>query len=155
MRLDSKEPALVLNMDDPEVKRRLMVQISTLKGLWELDLKPRKLVRTIKQNKYYWVAVVAPFRDWLREEYGDSWITGNQAHLMLATRILGEGRETSLGVLPPTTTNLNTAEFAEYVDKTAAWLAEFTGIVVIPSDLFLLKEAQRSNRDERLSRKAS
>jgi hypothetical protein len=142
MRLDSKEPALVVNMDDPEVKRRLMLQISALRGLWELDLKPRKLVRNLQQNKYYWVAVVMPFRDWLREAYGDSWITSEQAHEMLKERILS-GRETNLGTIPPTTTKLNTKEFAEYVDNAAAWLAEFTGIVVIPSDLFLLKEAKK------------
>lgn len=142
MRPDSKEPPLVLNMDDPEVKRRLMLQISTLRGLWELNLRPRKLVRNLQQNKYYWVAVVTPFRDWLREAYGDSWITAEQAHEMLKERILG-GREISLGTLPPTTTTLNTAQFAEYVDKAAAWLAEFCNIVIIPSDLFLLRESQK------------
>lgn len=142
MRLDSKEPPTVLNFDDPEVKRRLMGYIGTLKGLWEVELKPRKLVRNLQQNKYYWCAVVTPFRDWLRESYGDSWITAEQAHEMLKERILS-GRETNLGTIPPTTTKLNTKEFAEYVDKAAAWLAEFTGIVVIPSDLFLLREAKK------------
>lgn len=139
-----KEPPLVLNMSDPEVKRRLMRQIGMLTGLWELELKPRRLVRTLQQNKYYRVAVVLPFRDWLREAYGDSWITGDQAHEMLKERLLA-GKEGQVGTLPPTTTSLNTAEFAEYVDKAAAWLAEFCNIVIIPPDLFLLREAKRSN----------
>ena len=90
------EDILVLNMDDPEIKRRLMRQIGMLKGLWQLDLKPRKLVRTLQQNKYYRVAVVLPFRDWLREAYGDSWITADQAHEMLKDRILS-GKDGQLG----------------------------------------------------------
>jgi len=130
-----KEPALVVNMDDAEVKRRLMQKIGGLRGLWEIDIKPRRFVRTPKQNKYYWIAVVVPFREWLREAYGDLWITAEQAHEMLKDKILS-GKDGQIGELPPTTTRLNTSEFVEYVDTAAAFLAEFCQIVVITPEQF-------------------
>ncbi len=131
----SKEPPLVLNFDDIEVKRQVIQKIGLLKGLWEFDLKPRRFVRTPRQNRYYWVGVVIPFREWLREAYGDSWITAEQAHEMLKERLL-TGPRGELGELPPSTTRLSTGEFVKYVDDAAAFLAEFCGVVVIPPDLF-------------------
>jgi len=138
-----KEPALVLNMDDPEIKRRLMQQIGALKGLWELDLKPRRFIRSAKANRYYWIAVVIPFREWLREAYGDSWITAEQAHEMLKDKLLA-GRKGELGELPPTTTRLTSDEFAKYVDDAAAFLAEFCEVIVIPSEVFYQQGAKNA-----------
>ena len=38
--------------------------------------------------------------------------------------------------LPATTRTLDTFDFGQYIEKCAAWLAEFAGIVVIPSEMF-------------------
>jgi hypothetical protein len=136
----TKEPPLVLNFDDIEVKRRVIQKITLLKGLWEFDLKPRRFVRTPLQNRYYWIGVVIPFREWLREAYGDSWITAEQAHEMLKARLL-PSRDGEIGDLPPSTTQLSTAEFAKYVDDAAAFLAEFCGVVVIPPEIFYQQQS--------------
>lgn len=133
--MNTKEPPVVLNMDDPEVKRRLMRQIGGLKGLWEVELKPRKFIRTVRQNRYYFAAVVVPFREWLREAYGDSWITAEQAHEMLKDRLLS-APQGELGPLPPSTANLSTTDFVKYVDDAAAFLADFCSIIVIPPKIF-------------------
>lgn len=138
----AKEPPTVLNLDDVEIKRRLIQQITTLRGLWEVELKPRRFVRTLRQNKYYWIGVVIPFREWLREAYGDSWITAEQAHEMLKDRLLS-GQDGEIGVLPPSTTKLSTAEFAKYVDDAAAFLAEFCSIVVIPPEIFYQQRGEK------------
>lgn len=121
------------NLAEPSEKHRLMRQISTLPaGLYEVLIKPKRRKRTLDQNDYYFVGVVTPFLEWLREQYGDNSIDKDQAHHMLAVKVLGLQH----GVMIPRTRDLSTKEFGEYIDNCAAWLAEFCEIIVIPSDLF-------------------
>ncbi|HEU4509048.1 MAG TPA: hypothetical protein VFR78_12455 [Pyrinomonadaceae bacterium] len=130
---------LIVNMSDPDVKRKLMIEIGGLTGLYEIYLKPRKRTRSLDQNAYYFVAVVEPFMLWLREQYGDSSIDKEQAHEMLKVKILGL-QEKQVGDevlrLIPHSKNLTVEQFGEYIEKCAAWLAEFTGIIVIPPEMF-------------------
>lgn len=118
-----------------------MERVQKLTGLYEVSLKPRKLTRSLNQNAYYFAAVVQPFRDWLRIEFGDPQIDLDQAHEMLKVRILGmdEKLVDSTGevlILIPRSKTLDTWEFAQYIEKCAEFLASFAGIVVLPSELF-------------------
>ncbi len=128
------------NLAEPSEKQRLMRQISTLpKGIYDVLIKPHRFKRTLDQNSYYWVGVVAPFADWLQDEWGDK-IEPEQAHEMLKQRILGVQYREIAGqplAIPPSSRTLDVEEFSEYVEKCIQWLAEFCGIVVIPSDVFL------------------
>lgn len=131
--------AILINMSDAAAKRQVMTEIGKLTGLYELYLKPRKRTRSLDQNAYYWAAVVAPFTDWLRENYGDNQIDKEQAHEMLKVKILGLdkkqiGDETLL--LIPRSKTLTVEQFGEYIEKCAAWLAEFCEILVVPSEMF-------------------
>ena len=128
-----------LNLDDLTAKRLLMSRISIMHGLWDVTLKQRKKLRTLDQSAYYFAAVVSPFCDWLREEWGEPGITKDQAHEMLKQAMLAVQEKEIDGKvfkLPSTTTTLTTAEFSEYVENCARWLATFANIVVIPSELF-------------------
>jgi len=122
-----------------------MIRISSLTGLHDVSIKPIKRTRSLDANRYYFVAVVQPFRDWLRAEYGDELITNEQAHEMLKVKILGldekliEGTKEVLKLIPRSKT-LTTMEFASYIDKCAEWLATFCSIVVVPSELFYESE---------------
>lgn len=139
--------SLIVNLSDPAVKRQLMTEIGRLSGLYEVLIRPRKRTRSLDQNAYYWTAVVAPFTEWLRETYGDTQIDKEQAHEMLKVKILGlqekriaiKSEETD-GVLHlpliPRSKTLTVEEFTEYIEKCAAWLAEFCEIIVIPSEAF-------------------
>lgn len=138
----------VVNMDDTPTKRRFMQAVQRMGGLWEISMKPRKYTRSLSQNSYYWAAVVTPFTDWLRNEWGDSNVQVEQAHELLKTKILGtrELVNKQTGELLEITRSskmLDTTEFGEFVDNAAAWLAEFTGIVVLPPDLFNDKENRK------------
>jgi hypothetical protein len=139
------ESTTIVNLSDASVKRRLMVQISKLTGLHEVKIKPRKRTRTLDQNSYYFVAVVQPFRDWLRDEYGDALISSEQAHEMLKVKMLGmdekliEGTQEVLKLIPRSKT-LDAAAFGSYIDRCGEWLADFTGIVIVPSELFYESE---------------
>lgn len=131
-----KTDTYTLNFDDITVKRTLMSRIGTLKGLWDVSLKQRKKRRSLDQNSYYHVAVVEPFLLWLREEWGDDSIDHDAAHEALRDTILGFREQNGIRI-PRSTTKLDTKEFSDYVENCARWLAEFCGVVVIPSDLFL------------------
>ena len=133
--------SILINFSDRAVKQRVMSEIGRLTGLYEMTLKPRARTRSLDQNAYYWAAVVEPFTRWLQETYGDSKIDKEQAHEMLKAKILGmttkslPGTEETLPFIPRSRT-LTVAEFSEYIEKCAAWLAEFCEIIVIPSEAF-------------------
>lgn len=136
---------LLINMDDAAAKRELMIQIGRLSGLYEVYIKPRKRTRSLDQNAYYFAAVVAPFRDWLRENYGDSQISTDEAHEMLKVKILGltekqiPNSDETVTIMPRSKT-LSVGEFGEYIEKCAAWLAEFCNVIILPSELFYEKK---------------
>lgn len=135
-----EEPPPIWNLSNPAEKQRLLLQISRLSGLQEVRIRPRKRTRTLNQNSYYWVAVVGPFTEWLREQYGDPLINAEQAHEMLKVKILGVEQKImengEILTLIPRSKTLNTDHFAAYIEKCAEWLSEFCEIVVIPSELF-------------------
>ena len=131
----SAPDVLVLNMDDLDAKRALMSHVGTLKGLWEVALKPRKQTRSLNANRYYFQCVVTPFMYWLRESDGDPSIDKDQAHEALKLAVLGI--RTVGGVkVPPRTRRMKTDEFAQYIEAAAKFLAEFCGIVVVESEAF-------------------
>lgn len=139
--ISTKEPPLVLNLSDMESKRRLMTKIGTLQGLWEVTLKQRKRTRSLDQNAYYFAAFVAPWLDWLRREQGDPSITSEEAHEALKDAVLHprEVFNKSTGEvvrIPHRSRTMTTEEFSIYLDLAAKFLAEFCGIVVLPSDMF-------------------
>lgn len=127
-------------MDNVATKRRFMQGVQGMKGLWEIHMKPRKRTRSLSQNAYYFVAVCQPFRDWLREEWQEN-VTTEQAHEMLKRKILGvkelvDEKTGEVLEIAPTSHNLDVRDFAEYIEGCARWLAEFCGVVVIPSEMF-------------------
>lgn len=148
--MEIKEPPLVVNLDNVESKRRLMQKIQKMRGLHEVSIKPRKKTRSLNANSYYFVAVVQPFTEWLRDEWGDPAITTEQAHTVLKAKVLGAKEKVieSTGEiieLIPTTHDMDKYDFADYIDKASAWLAEFCGIVVLSSDLFWEGEEKRAS----------
>lgn len=148
--MPEKEPPLVVNLDDLKVKRRLMSKISTMKGLWEVSFRRRKKTRSLNANSYYHVAVCAPFKEWLKENWGDNSITHDQAHELLKRKVLGtiDKVDESTGEvfeITRTTHDMDQVEFGEFIEKAAAWLAEFCSIVVLPPELFFEEREKRAS----------
>jgi hypothetical protein len=131
----------VVNMDNLTTKRRFMQKVQTMTGLWEISMKPRRFTRSLNQNAYYWAAVVTPFTEWLRSEWGDNAITPQQAHEALKQKVLGTkellNKQTGEVIeITQSSKVLDTHEFGEFIENAAAWLAEFAGIVVLSPELF-------------------
>jgi hypothetical protein len=138
----------VYDMDDLPTKRRVMQAIQQMKGLYEISFKPRKFTRTLSQNSFYWAAVVSPFCDWLRTEWADNSIELEQAHELLKARILGTrelvNKKTGEVIeITRSSRTLDSTEFGEFIEQAAAWLAEFTGIVVLSPEMFYDKKEER------------
>lgn len=117
-----------------------MSKIQKLTGLYEITLQPRRRTRSLNQNAYYFAAFVTPFREWLNENWGESFDT-DQAHTQLKIAVLGmdEKVNTKTGdviELVPTSRFKDTAEFSDYLEQAAEFLARSCGIVVLPSELF-------------------
>lgn len=144
-----KEPPQVLNFDSVETKRRFMQKVQKLRGLHEVSIQPRKKTRSLNANAYYWAAYVAPFTEWLQDEWGDPTITTEQAHTVLKKHVLGvKERVLSTGEpieLIPTTHDMDKDDFAIYLDKAKEWLREFAGILVLDSDLFWESKEKRAS----------
>lgn len=148
--MPEKEPPLVVNLDDIKVKRRLMSKIGTMKGLWEVSLRPRKKTRSLNANAYYWSAYVHPWTEWMRDEWGDPTITTEQAHIELKKAVLGTKelikKDTGDVIeLVPTTHDMDKDDFGIYLDKAAEFLASFAGIVVLPSEMFFEDRERRAS----------
>lgn len=137
----------VVNMDDVPTKRRFMQKVQTMTGLWEIQMKPRRFTRSLSQNAYYWAAVVTPFTEWLRGEWGDSDVKPEQAHELLKHKVLGSleltNKQTGEVIeITRSSRTLDSYEFGEFIEKAAAWLAEFTGIVVLTPEMFYEKPVE-------------
>lgn len=131
----------VLDLSDVAVKRRLMSKVSSLQGLYEVTLKPRKKTRSLNANRYYFQCVVTPFMHWLREAEGDPSIDREQAHVALKGAVLGvrtvTNRQTGEAVeIPPASRTMKSNEFANYIEGAAKFLAEFACIVVLTPEQF-------------------
>lgn len=148
--MPEKEPPLVVNLDSLETKRRLVQKISKLKGLYEISIKPRKKVRSLSQNAYYWSAFVQPWAEWLREEWGDPTITTTQAHIELKKAVLGlevklnERTGETLELVPESHT-MDQTDFGIFLDKATEFLGRAAGIVVLPSELFFEEREKRAS----------
>jgi hypothetical protein len=135
-----KQHVETINFSDVDSKRRHIQQIWTLQGLYDVTLKPRKRTRTLDQNSYYWVAICAPLGHWLTEQSGEPF-TKDDAHEYLKSRFtpVREPVIKSTGEVMEirrSTSDLDTLEFSDYVERCIDWMAEFCEINVLPSNLF-------------------
>lgn len=134
---------IAINLSDPVIKRRLISRINSLEGIWELTLEPVKPTRSLNQNRYYFSALVLPFKEWIQENYGDPSITNEQAHVELKKAVLGtkhlEALDGEILEIVPDTHEMPTNEFSTYIDQAAEFLARVCNIVVLPAELFYTK----------------
>lgn len=131
-------------MSDPKDKQLILTAVRNLAGRKRIswcDARPR---RSDRQNRYYWPCFVQPFGDYLRGQ-GNEHFTDEMAHAVLKEMFLKTtvvdsetGRELSF---TRSTTELNTGEFNDYLDRVAQFLAEECGFVVPESDTYREQEA--------------
>jgi hypothetical protein len=125
---------VLLNLDHEPTRRTLMNKISLARGPHRVTVVRWKPRRSDGQNRLYWVSIVHPFGEFLRE-HGNEY-TDDEAHEMLKHKFLkrsaanpATGEELEFTA---TTTKLTTEDFSEYLEQCSAWLAELGVFVSAP-----------------------
>lgn len=125
-------------------KRRFWALLRSLDGKWRFTFCRFRKRRTNRQNRYYWPCFVMPLAAFLREQEE---FTDIDAHELLKHKFL---RATKIN--PKTgepydytrrSRDLSTAEFNDYLDRCAAWLADTFDIVVPSPDEYHEKETEQ------------
>jgi hypothetical protein len=111
---------------------------------YRLEIVEDRPRRSDRQNRYYWPCIVVPFAEWLTEQYGET-KTQETAHevlkdTFLRTPICDELGDVPFDVMgnPPmrtrSTTELDTGEFAKYVDDCRQLLHDLCKIETFDPD---------------------
>lgn len=129
-------PSIKAVIDLPN--REIADRLAEFSGLYRIEISPARNQRSNRQNRWYWGCIVAAFADYCNEQ--DYEITEpDQAHEFLKARFLAvtvRCRDTGevIGRRVRSTTELDTAQFADYCERCRSWLADFFGIVVPDPD---------------------
>jgi len=130
---------IVTDMSKPSEKQTILAFVRELSGMYRVVIVKYRKRRTDSQNRFYWPAIIAPFGDYLRGQ--GSGITDEECHEMLKWKFLREtiidpGTGEVIGEKTRSTTELNTTEFSEYIDKVSAYLQETFGVTVKAAEVF-------------------
>lgn len=121
----------------PKTMRKQMIAAFRGKAI-EVMVKRKRKTRSTEQNAYYWACVIPAlihaFNDLGTPMQPDSADDKEAMHAFFRDKFL-KGREvvTAQGEvfnLPPTTTELSTDEFGQYLDHVIQWAAEHLNIAV-------------------------
>jgi hypothetical protein len=113
-----------VNMSDPKDKRLVLDAIRALEGPHRIEWCQYRRRRTDRQNRYYWPCFVQVFGDYLRghgNEFTDEMAHGVLREMFLRVSLL-DVHTGEVFSYTKSTTELNTVEFNEYLDKCAAFL---------------------------------
>lgn len=128
---------MIIDLSSPSEKQAVLDALRELNGMHRITVVKYRQRRTDAQNRYYWPCVVRPFGDFLREQ-GEGY-TDEMAHEFLKFKFLRQtvpnlSTGEVVGERIRSTTELNTEEFAEYLEHCIAYLAETFGIeVAVPN----------------------
>lgn len=126
--------SIVLNiqMSSPSEKSVLFKALSGLHGMYTIDIKQARKLRSTAQNRLYWGCYVAALRNHLLKQgdvISDDLIHDIYKNKFLPARpIISHATGELIGMVGGSTTDLSTVEFNEYLDRIQAYLAETFGI---------------------------
>ncbi len=135
--------SLIIDFSDQLKKREFMQKIAGLRGLWEIKLKERSFVRSLRSNDYYWAAIVDGLIQCMIDQ-GEVW-DKDFAHERLKdkcglkdnkfmTNVVTSEIE-SFSVVRSTTT-YSAQEMSEYIERCRIFLHDFFSYNVVDQDIF-------------------
>lgn len=125
----------IIDMSDPVKRSQFVNSLTRLTGKYRFIIKRYRPRRSDRQNRYYWPCFVNPFAAWMRDHGTDA--TDEDAHEILKHKFLQyevAGPDGQPLKRTRSTTDLDTSEFNEYLDRCSSWLNEFCGIVIPEPD---------------------
>jgi len=126
----------ILDFSDPGHKRMALALVRGLEGLHWFEVRRCKSQRSLDQNAYMWAEVLPAIARGISQQWGET-VTAEEAHEFCKSRFLSRpivDRRTGelKGYTRPSTSDLDTAEFAEYLDKLILFAAEYLNTEVKP-----------------------
>lgn len=124
----------LVNMDNADNKRRVIGSVGALSGWYEVELKPRRDTRSLRQNGWYWSCICPALAQFLEDQDYEC-CSVDFCHALLKAKFLsrevcdprtGEVLARAAG----STANLTTEQFSVYCERCRAWLADFFNIYV-------------------------
>ena len=120
-----------INIDSLESKKQLFNLLKTFKGEYEVSIKKVRINRSQSQNAYYW-GVVLPYVLEAVNNEGNEWSL-DELHEFLKNEFLKEFKTIIIDSterkhrIIKGTSELDTKEFTDYIDKIVRWSAEQFG----------------------------
>lgn len=125
---------LVIDFDSLDDKYRLFATLKGLKGKQNIKIQKHRNKRSNKQNKYYWGIVIA----YISNETG---FTDKEVHELLKFKFLQTSKVSKQGSVETfiqSTTELDTLEAEEYLDKIRIWALNFLNLPIpLPNEVVL------------------
>ena len=125
---------LVIDFDSLDDKYRLFATLKGLKGKQNIKIQKHRNKRSNKQNKYYWGIVIA----YISNETG---FTDKEVHELLKFKFLQTSKVSKQGSVETfiqSTTELDTLEAEEYLDKIRIWALNFLNLPIpLPNEVIL------------------
>lgn len=136
---------MTVDMSNAKQAAMFLNGLRRLRGVYRFEFVKFRPRRSDRQNRYYWPCFVKPFADFLRDQ-GET-TTDDEAHELLKYKFLRRSKvnPTTGEVIEyvASTTSLDTAEFNEYLDQCAAWLADMFGIIVPEPEAYHEKDSEQ------------
>ena len=123
----------VVDMSIPKDAAAFINALRKLRGRYRFDIRKHRARRSDRQNRYYWPCFVHVLGGYLRDQ-GET-TTDNEAHEILKHKflqmsVMADHATGEMVEYTRSTTELDTSEFNEYLDRCAHWLSDFFGIIV-------------------------
>src|SRR4051812_22424457 len=115
----------IIDHSGPEQASRFIFKVKKMKGPHVWTCKPWYPKRSNQKNAFVWAAIVSAFQVY-NEEQGD-YYTDDEAFLILKRETLPPGptyasrKDGELIQLPARSSELNEAEFSEFIEKCIAY----------------------------------
>jgi hypothetical protein len=125
------------NMDSAENKRRLAIELGSLRGLWHVNLKPCRLTCSVAQRGYIHGTIFPMLAAWMKEEGWEN-CTEEYAKELLKhkhLRISLPDPETGEEIyVTQSTESLTRAEYNKFIDDCRAWMLKWCNVFVPEPD---------------------
>lgn len=122
----------IVNMSDAREAAQFLNGLRRLKGPYRFDVRKFRQRRSDRQNRYFHPCFCQPLADFLTDQGQPT--TMLEAKAIIKEKFLRRTRiDTNTGEVleyVARTRDLDTAEFNELLDQSAAWLNDMFGIIV-------------------------
>lgn len=137
--------SLVIDFSDQQKKRDFMNRVAGLRGLWEVNLKERAFIRSLKSNDYYWAAIVKGLELCMQAQ-GETWSKDKcHKHLKRKCGLKEESQIVNIatGDIEIVTFDKSTSAYVSeemnaYIERCRIFLHDFFCYDVPDQDIFLM-----------------